>query len=237
MNTPSPDTQLCGKCDKQIAKFFKTCPFCKNKVSTPMADSDSAERDIANPPTPPSRLVACPDCEHEISRSAVACPHCGAPNSVASTQPIVTSARSTSPRSKSISASSRAAVAGSKPVKDEASVSDMLTGFIVLVVIVFMLYQCVSDDEPKKPVELTADQIEKNNEFRALSEVRYDITSRLRDPDSYEVIDQGALTKPDGSIAVAVSYRAKNGFGGYTVNHAAYTCQSGSGGVSCAEVR
>jgi hypothetical protein len=128
-------------------------------------------------------------------------------------------------------------LAGSKPVKDEASVSDMLTSFIVLVVIVFLLYQCVSDDEPKRPVELTAEQIEKNNEYRALSEVRYDITSRLRDPDSYEVIDQDALTKSDGSIAVVISYRAKNGFGGYTVNHAAYTCQTRRSGVSCTEVR
>lgn len=224
-------TQLCGNCDKQIAGFFKTCPFCKNKIAKPLAEKTPATTDggainlwtgAPDKPTPKvqksetysdkplntleqnaSRLAECNDCKEQISVAALACPHCGAP------------------RAKT----------------EEPSGADILKGFVVLIVIVFLLYQCGSDDEPKNPVELTAAQIEKQNEYKAMSNVRRQITSRLRDPDSYQVITGGALTRSDGSIAVMLSYRAKNGFGGYAVNHAAYTCKPRRDSVSCTEVR
>ena len=105
MHTPSPDTQLCVTCDKQIANFFKTCPFCKNKIAKPLAEKTPTATDggAINPwtgapdkPTPKvqksetyrdkplvpveqnaSRLTECRDCGHAVSKFAKACPGCG----------------------------------------------------------------------------------------------------------------------------------------------------------------
>jgi hypothetical protein len=224
-------TQLCVTCDKQIAGFFKTCPFCKHKIAKPLAEktptaigggainpwtgapdkpeskTQKKERDRHKPQKPSkaesSRITECSDCKEQISVAALACPHCGAP-------------------------------------RPKTDVEGVITGFLVLIVLVFLLYQCGSDDEPSKPsepVELTDGQIEKRNEGAALFNVYGQINSKLRDPDSFKLIARDVLTQPDGSISVAMEYRAKNGFGGYTVNHAAYTCQPSSSGVSCTEVR
>ena len=84
---------ICPSCDKEVAGFLKTCPYCQKKIARPMIETDAwdsrdhtgkAADDAAIQPvrasTIAAKLMACPDCEREISTSAAACPHCGAPS-------------------------------------------------------------------------------------------------------------------------------------------------------------
>lgn len=51
------------------------------------------------------------------------------------------------------------------------------------------------------------------------------IKQRLRDPDSYEFVEmQEQPTTKQGEKLFIVTYRAKNGFGGYNVGEALFSC-------------
>ncbi|MBL4781758.1 MAG: hypothetical protein JKX92_05905 [Porticoccaceae bacterium] len=201
---------ICPSCDEEVAGFLKTCPYCQKKIARPMAETDSLDPLQTNPykhvkqavtppedqPTTPPSLTLCPDCDKQISKSAVACPSCGAPGSA------------------------------TRAEKKLDSQANAFASIVVLVVIVFMLFQCGSDDEPRKRQELTVEQIKKNLERHAISNARYEVAGRLRDPGSYVTISETAYTFQDGRINVRIDYRAKNGFGGYVRDHAAFTCES-----------
>lgn len=51
------------------------------------------------------------------------------------------------------------------------------------------------------------------------------IKQRLKDPESYELVDmQEQPTTKQGEKLFLVTYRAKNGFGGYNVGEALFSC-------------
>ena len=52
--------------------------------------------------------------------------------------------------------------------------------------------------------------------------VRY-LKNNLKDPDSYKGIRWGPVSKKDGKFMVVHEYRAKNSFGGYTVETQLFT--------------
>jgi len=53
---------------------------------------------------------------------------------------------------------------------------------------------------------------------KSVSQVEKYIKNRLKDPDSFEVIEWGDVVKgPDGACQVTCLYRAKNSFGAYVV--------------------
>lgn len=55
------------------------------------------------------------------------------------------------------------------------------------------------------------------------SDINYEISKRLRDPKSFEHISTTSSAVENGSNVVKVSFRAKNGFGGYTQSSAVVT--------------
>jgi len=217
----TPTQKRCVNCGAPVKNFFRTCPYCQELVSGPTpkplvegepGKTDNVINDAQPVPAakaatkktkPPSKLMACPDCDREISTSAAACPHCGAPGPE------------------------------TRAEKKLDSQANAFVGIVVLVVMVFMLFQCGSDDEPRNRQELTTEQIRKNLQQHAISNVRYEVKDRLRDPDSYKIISETAYTFQDGRINVRIDYRAKNGFGGYVRDHAAFTCESD--GNDCAQ--
>ena len=77
---------------------------------------------------------------------------------------------------------------------------------------IFLLSAAGSDDEPKKP--LYQDEIA----IRVAAESL--IKKNLRDPDSYQLIK----ITPETGRNLTISYRAKNGFGGYNVCTAVVEC-------------
>jgi RNA polymerase subunit RPABC4/transcription elongation factor Spt4 len=85
MKNETLKNQQCPNCDKQIAGFFKTCPFCKNTIAKPLTESAlldpqsvSGQEPGAEPALKPSSpLVDCSDCGHRVSKHAKACPGCG----------------------------------------------------------------------------------------------------------------------------------------------------------------
>ena len=204
-----PAKNICPSCNKEVAGFLKTCPYCQKQIARPMTETDSLDALQANPykhvkkvtppedqPTTPPNLTLCPDCDKQISKSAAACPHCGAPGSTI--------------RSK----------------KKAQNQGNAFVSIGVLIFLAFILFQCGSDDEPRNRQELTSEQIRKNLQRHAISNARYEVIKRLRDPGSYETISETAYTFHDGRINVRIDYRAKNGFGGYGSDHAAFTCES-----------
>ena len=209
-----PIKNLCPSCDREVARFLKTCPYCQKQIARPMAETDSwdapqsdlLERTKQHAASPkgqsiiPSNLTQCPDCDQQISKSAAACPNCGAPGSTI--------------RSK----------------KKAQNQGNAFVSIGVLIFLAFILFQCGSDDEPRNRQELTSEQIRKNLQRHAISNVRYEVIGRLRDPGSYETISETAYTFQDGRINVRIDYRAKNGFGGYGSDHAAFTCESDGNG-------
>ncbi len=88
--------------------------------------------------------------------------------------------------------------------------------FISCVVLGFFLFSASGSDdssnEPPKPLYEDKYAIEATAESL--------IKKRLRDPDSYQLIE---ITPETGKV-VTVRYRAKNGFGGYNVCTAVVSC-------------
>lgn len=51
------------------------------------------------------------------------------------------------------------------------------------------------------------------------------IKERLKDPDSYQFVEMNeALSSSEGEKMFVVTYRAKNGFGGYDIGRATFAC-------------
>jgi len=60
--------------DDQVGKFTN-CPHCYTLNKIPCIPPNPPEPE----PLPESKIVACPDCQKEISKRAITCPYCGAP--------------------------------------------------------------------------------------------------------------------------------------------------------------
>jgi len=145
------------------------------------------------------KLFKCPDCQSEISRKAAACPHCGSPIA---------------------------------KKKREGLGCGGLLGIVLLGT--FALVMLVDTDSgtaakkavaekkapppPKSAAEIRREKIERgfsgwDGSHRALE--RW-IKKRLKDPGSYEHIETRFGDKGD-HVLVITTYRARNSFGGYTV--------------------
>lgn len=143
-------------------------------------------------------LITCPDCGKEHSDQAVACPQCGRPN-----QPLT-------PKTES------ATTSGEGSAKPQGCFIGCL-GLFVLVIFLGILSSLSPDaNKPDAWDEIAA---------KVYCEDR--IKQLLRDPDSYqfssaEILETSGENSEFGKARI--SFRAKNGFGGYNANTA--TCEA-----------
>jgi len=83
MTTPASSSQQCANCEKLIAAFFSTCPYCQHKVQQAQTNAEDehelgAGQAVDTEVAPQdSRLTECRDCGHQVSKFAKACPGCG----------------------------------------------------------------------------------------------------------------------------------------------------------------
>lgn len=99
-------------------------------------------------------------------------------------------------------------------------------GIVVMALVVAVVFiQENADKAPKKP--LTAAEQKAENLFALKQIVQYRLEEMvkrsLKDPGSYELIAASAQEKGKGELYVIVKYRARNSFGGFTVNRVAAT--------------
>lgn len=66
---------------RQTFTIARCTPFLIGLILALSFAFTRAETLAAETTTPESRLIACPDCSHEVSRRAVSCPSCGCPGS------------------------------------------------------------------------------------------------------------------------------------------------------------
>ena len=95
-------------------------------------------------------------------------------------------------------------------------------GFAIIVF--FILYVSGQEINRKEAEEIASKPLYESTEYvQTLAESM--IKERLKDPDSYEFIDMDEVqsSKEDEKLFV-VKYRAKNGFGGYNVCQALFSC-------------
>ena len=98
-------------------------------------------------------------------------------------------------------------------------------GCLGILVVLFFLMIAIGQNENKKETEkLMNTPLYENKEY--VETMAGDlIKQRLRDPDSYEFVDmQEQETSKQGERLFIVTYRAKNGFGGYNVVQAMFSC-------------
>ena len=141
-------------------------------------------------------VFPCPDCGRDVSKKAQFCPHCGCPI---------------------------------KKAKEKTNIG--CGGYLALGFLVLLLVGLLEDNDAgsgataakEPPVPKTAEQIRKDRVGQAFSAwdgshrtLERWIIKQLRDPDSYEHIETRFGDKGD-HILVVTQYRARNGFGGYTV--------------------
>jgi hypothetical protein len=145
-------------------------------------------------------LINCPDCGKEHSDQAVACPQCGRPNHP--------------------QAGSQSSRGGSDPTAPKKK--GCLFGCLGLVGL-FVLFAIASSlsptDTTKKQSTDTWDEV--SAQFSCERRIK----ELLRDPDSYQFISAEVydLSSDSQYGKAQVSFRAKNGFGGYTPGTA--TCE------------
>lgn len=98
-------------------------------------------------------------------------------------------------------------------------------GCLVFFVLLLMIMVSVGQNENQKETErLMNTPLYENTEY--VQTMAGDlIKKRLRDPDSYQFVDmQEQETTKQGEKLFVITYRAKNGFGGYNVGQAMFSC-------------
>ncbi len=68
----------------------------------------------------------------------------------------------------------------------------------------------------------------------SVHQVQTYLQANLRDPDSYQSIDWGKVRQQEGHYVVSHRYRAKNGFGGYSVEEKTFVLDSAGQVISTA---
>lgn len=93
--------------------------------------------------------------------------------------------------------------------------------FFVIIIFILGIGQTLNEQETK---EAANEPLYENTEYvESLAEDL--IKQRLKDPDSYQFIDMNEMqTSKQGEKLFIVKYRAKNGFGGYNICQAMFSC-------------
>jgi hypothetical protein len=141
-------------------------------------------------------LVICPDCGKEHSDKAVSCPQCGRPNKNNSGKPE--------------------SAVGKEATKSQGCLIGCLGLFVLVGLLVVFGSLLPEANKPDAWDEIAA---KVNCEDR--------IKKLLRDPDSYQftsaqILSTSGANKEYGTAII--TYRAKNGFGGY--NNGTASCES-----------
>lgn len=156
----------------------------------------------------------CPKCGYERTEHEMApeteCPGCG----------IIYSKFSPKAKRLTRSAPARSSVGLLK----EHSASGELLRRIVLFVFVIAVVICVkmgTNDQPSSfSHSSTVDQeaVYNSKWDGSVRQAESAVKATLKDPDSFQSISWGKVQKVPGGYMVALSYRAKNSFGGYVVD-------------------
>ena len=241
------DVRICPNCQGRVAANFKDCPFCKGSLPTPelvVAPSQSTSTTKAQTIADQSDSTG-----QSIWQKAVSIVE----NGIAEESPqekrrrIERESSSPGPRKSSPAATkliqckdcghevSKNAQAcpgcGSDKYNAEDKGFDNAIAVVVLVFLVYFLYQCstfFSDDTPARTYsELSSAEKMANDKGKAWSGARTALKNSLRDPESYEEITHRIIVNPknQSEILVYLKYRAKNGFGGFRVSEIAYKCR------------
>ena len=98
-------------------------------------------------------------------------------------------------------------------------------GCLAFFVLLLMIMVAIGKNENQKETEkLMNTPLYENREYVEVMANDL-IKQRLKDPDSYEFIDmEQQPTSKAGERLFLVNYRAKNGFGGYNVGEALFSC-------------
>jgi hypothetical protein len=149
-------------------------------------------------------LITCPDCGTGVSRSAKACPQCGA--------------------------SAKAITKGhAKPTKQigargKIGIGIATTAFIALAAASILPHTA----QAPIAVDTKEDALFKQRSEAAVTDV-VSLKQSLRDPDS--LVFEKILATDDGST-VCITYRARNGFGGMNREHAVFAGGPGTTSAS-----
>jgi len=147
-------------------------------------------------------LLNCQHCGHSVANDAKACPGCGSVSYAEESH------------LKTTKSSSQA------DVFDSLTTRDVLVGALVIFLLAWWLWP-----EPAQPPRQSrADDIERYKRHTIWNIERL-IKARLKDPDSYKTNTAYTLVNDDqGVIGAVITYRAKNGFGGYSEGLASGNC-------------
>ncbi len=203
-------TMTCGNCGESITSSMEECPACRQSIPGKSASS---------------KLMECTDCGHAISKTAQACPKCG---SIVITEKAKADA------------------------KTEAKM--YAWAFVVIVVFITWLAWPSGNDYSENPNKRARYEKLRNMPFGELSSsdksliineeeenaraaAQLTIKRSLREPSSFEHIDHSFDVNYDdpSTIFVSLRYRAKNGFGGYTISRTTLLCLRGSAMCSIVE--
>lgn len=240
------EARVCHQCQKKVASHFKTCPFCKGRLpgsgkkpggvtlKTLLVDLGAALKTINDS----SGKIGPQSWQHgnkdAAEESAAAKP------GAAECEKTPPTANKPKPKAKlmnckdcghGVSKNAKSCPhCGSEKYDPEAVWGEGFFSFLVLLVMIYMLYQCAGvffdDNSSENPPEISAAKQRERDAGMARAGAETVLKQTLRDPGSYEEIHHSVIphkTKPN-VLGVYLKYRAKNGFGGYEVADAAFLC-------------
>jgi len=191
---------ICFRCGNELKKGVYVCPKCMIKNSGISSDSDQ-QKEISN--IVPSKLIACSECNKEISRSAPVCPHCGFVRfKQQNTYNIFNETE--------------------KKKKDNKLALILGIALVVIVGITYISSSSHSEPQPRTKEEIRYDQIKTG--FSAWDGSHIELTKLIKrtmnNPNSYEHVETTYSDNGDHLI-VSTTFRGTNAFGGVVTNRIA----------------
>jgi hypothetical protein len=115
----------------------------------------------------------------------------------------------------------------------------IILGLIVAVpIVVFMIGRIGGGTLESSSSEATRDIVHNSPWDGSVSQVEEYFNENLKDPKSLDVMEWGKVVKKhDGSFIVRCKYRARNSFGGFTIEHKLFALNSSGAVISVVDWR
>ena len=187
----------CPDCGKMISNRAEVCPNCG------LTEPAMTIRELEDKSKVPQLLnVPCPYCKNSISIESIVCEYCGAdiPEEAMRSQIYNSETR---------------------------GYTWILVVFLIVAFVVAIIAKGCGSSDGKPTSYVSPRTVVENSSFDgSVHQVKSWLKENLKDPKSVEYLDWSPVTRHGTGYLVRVKYRAKNSYGGYSVEEKLFSLDS-----------